>query len=173
MLAYLWNDPVWNKVIAGIILLVVTAAGARIANIHWWSAIMRWVFRVLSRRYRPAANIRVIDARPEEAGIGYPLKYRITMLNNTAVAAEVRVAEYRPKRVTLKRLVLEVLQLWFGEWLPDRDGVDRIAVYPQQQFRAWIGIDESKFNAQQVEALRGQIGTLVLSIDGEAVSIDL
>jgi hypothetical protein len=117
----------------------------------------------------------VIDARAEPAalGAGYPLKYRITMQNNTAMVAEVRIAEYRPKRVTLKRLVLEVLQLWFGEWLPAPDGVDRIAVYPQQQFRAWIGIDESKFNAQQVEALRGQIGTLVLRVDGEEVPVDL
>ena len=94
------------------------------------------------------------------------------MQNTSTECADVRVSEYRPRTVTLKQFVLDVLQVQLREWCP-RDGVDRVAVLPQQLFRAWIGIDERKFNEERVRALRGQIGTLVLSIDGQAISVAL
>jgi len=70
--------------------------------------------------------------------------------------------------------VFNVLQLDFhGRWFPQPDGVDRIAVLPQQLFRAWVGIDETKFKQDQVNQLRGRIGTLALMVDGKPVDIDL
>jgi len=63
--------------------------------------------------------------------------------------------------------------LKLGEWCPEDQGVDRIAVLPGQLFRAWVGPDESKFSQEQVTKLRGQLGTLVFLIDGAALNIDL
>jgi hypothetical protein len=95
------------------------------------------------------------------------------MQNNSTECADVRVSEYRPRTVTLKQFVLDVLQVQLREWCPRDNGVDCVAVLPHQSFRAWIGIDESRFSEERVRALRGQIGTLVLSVDGVAISVEL
>jgi hypothetical protein len=87
--------------------------------------------------------------------------------------ANVRVSEYRSRTVTLKQFVVDVLQVKLREWCPTSDGVDRLSVLPQQLFRAWIGLDERKFSEDQVNSLRGQIGTLVFLVDGKPVPIDL
>lgn len=87
-----------------------------------------------------------------------------------------RLSDYIPRTVTLRDLPLEILQLRFREqWWPWPDGVDRIAVLLHQSFRAWIGLDETMLSEGQANQLlsRGQIGTLVFSVNGKPVSIDL
>ena len=70
-------------------------------------------------------------------------------------------------------MVLSVLQIKFNRYFPEPDSAERIAVLPRQLFRAWIGIDETKFTDTQIMNLRGKIGTFVLSVNGEHVNLDL
>jgi hypothetical protein len=44
MLKKLWNDPVWSKVIAGVILSVIMAGLASFLN--WWPTIGRFIKKV-------------------------------------------------------------------------------------------------------------------------------
>ena len=44
MLKKLWNDPVWSKVIAGVILAVLAVIGTYLLN--WWSTIGRFIKRI-------------------------------------------------------------------------------------------------------------------------------
>ena len=192
----IWSDPVFSKVIAqGIIyfILVLVGLGWVGTLLDWWGSGFWWsiAFTVLGgvgglaggfvffrrEQQRPAPNIRVVDIDvPDQnpsLNLTYPLKCYVTMQNNSTQCIDVRISDYKPLNVTLKQFLLDVLQVRLRNWCPERDGVDRVAVFPQQQFRAWIGIDERKFNEERVRALRGQIGTLILSVDGEAVSIDL
>ena len=66
-----------------------------------------------------------------------------------------------------------VLQVKLREWYPDKEGVDRVSVLPGQQFKAWVGADDKKFTKDQLERLRGQIGNLVLKVNGQRVDISL
>jgi hypothetical protein len=191
----IWSDPVFSKVIAqGIIYFIAFLVGLGWVGAlwNWWSSGFWWSiactvlggigglaggFVLFRREQGHTPNIRVVDIDiPDQnpsLNLTYPLKCYVNMQNNSTECADVRIAEFRPLNVTLKRFVLDVLQVRLRNWCPERDGVDRVAVFPQQQFRAWIAVDERKFNEERVRALRGQIGTLVLSVDGKAVSIDL
>lgn len=142
---------------------------------HWRAEIRRWASKLLPRRYQPAASINLIHvAVVMNPSATFPLKCYVTMRSDSVYAADVRVAGYRPSAVTLQRLVLDVLQVKLGDrWFPQDHGVERIAVYPQQQFQAWIGLDSNRFDEHQARALIGQLGTLVLSVDGKPVSIPL
>jgi hypothetical protein len=85
-----------------------------------------------------------------------------------------RLYEYTPRKVTLKQFVPEVLQVRLRDkWYPMPDGVDRVALLPAQLCRAWVGLDEKKFDKEQVEKSLGQIGTLVFTINGERESINV
>jgi hypothetical protein len=170
-----WNDPVWSKVIAAVILAVFGSVGI---IFNWWKAGLRRLLRFIGVRIQSLPNIRRVNVEIPpldlERNPTYPIKCYVTLQNASTECAEVRVSEYRERTVTLKRFVFDVLQLDFrGRWFPQPDGVDRIAVLPQQLFRAWVGIDETKFNRDQVNQLRGQIGTLALMVDGKSVDIDL
>lgn len=173
--ARIWDDPVWSKVIAAGILALIGSIGI---IFNWWNAGFRRLVQLVGAKVRPAPNIRKIDVEipPQNPALrlGFPLKCYVTLQNASIECAEVRVSEYRARTVTLKQFVFDVLQLGFrGQWFPAPDGVDRIAVLPQQLFRAWVGVDERKFSEDQVNRLRGQIGTLVLLVDGKSVNIDL
>jgi hypothetical protein len=178
LLARLWDDPVWSKVIAAAVLAVIGSIFAWVGNVfNWWAAGLQRIICWLGMKYRPAPNIRVVDiVIPDQnpaLRLTFPLKCYVTMQNNSTECADVRVSEYRPRTVTLKQFVLDVLQVQLREWCPRDNGVDRVAVLPHQLFRAWIGIDESRFNEERVRALRGQIGTIVLSVDGVVISVEL
>jgi hypothetical protein len=98
------------------------------------------------------------------------------MRNDSTICADVRLSAYKPIKVTVKNVPLDVLQLRFGgEWCPRPNGVDRLAVLPGQLFRAWIGIDETKFNDEQAQEhlLQGEVGTLVFTINDSSVPVDL
>jgi hypothetical protein len=192
----IWSDPVFSKVIAqGIIYLIIVLVGLGWVGTlrDWWTSGFWWSvgFALLGgiggiaggfvffshQQYRPEPNIRVVDVIIPEQNpalrLNFPLKCYVTMQNNSTECADVRVSEFRERTVTLKQFLLDVLQVRLHEWYPAIDGVDRVAVLPQQLFRAWIGIDESKFTEDRVRALRGQIGTLVLSVDGKLITIDI
>lgn len=110
----------------------------------------------------------------DEAVEGYPLKVRIHLRNDSTVTVDLQVHEYRPELVTVKRFPTEVLQLRLRDsWYPKEHGAGRIALYPGQQFEAWIAPDEAKFTKAQVETYRGRIGTLVLLVNGQHVEIKL
>jgi hypothetical protein len=94
--------------------------------------------------------------------------------NDSDVAIDVQMQEYRPELVTVKGFPTEVLQVRLKDiWLPSPHGVGRIAVYPGQQFQAWIGLDEGRFNKAQVEGHRGRIGMLILLANGQNVPVKL
>jgi hypothetical protein len=122
-------------------------------------------------------KVRLVDvtipAQNPALRLSFPLKCYATLQNESAECVEVRVSEYRPRIVTLKRFVLGVLQVNMHGWYPRPDGVDRIPVLPQQSFRAWIGVDENKFSEVELNELRGQIGTLVFLVNGKPVAIEL
>jgi hypothetical protein len=111
-----------------------------------------------------------------EPPLTYPLKCYVTLRNDASESADVRLSSYQPRDVTIKDFPLDVLQVRFGrEWCPRPDGVDRVAVLPGQQFRAWIGLDERRFDAEKANdaLIAGKVGTLVFLINGKPVSIEL
>jgi hypothetical protein len=135
--ARLWDDPVWSKVIAAGIVAILGSVVAWIGTIfNWWKTGLQRLLTMMGARNRPAPNIRFIGAEipPQNPSLplGFPLKCYVTLQNASTECAEVRVSEYRPLTVTLKQFVFDVLQLNFhGRWFPAPDGVDRIAVLPQ------------------------------------------
>jgi TIR domain len=120
-------------------------------------------------------DIKVVDVAipPQDKGLNltYPLKCYVQLRNDSASCIDVHLAGYIPNTVTLKQFVSGVLQVKLGEWYPRPDGVDHVAVLPGQLFRAWVGLDESKFTEDEVRGRSGQIGTLVLTVNGAALNI--
>jgi hypothetical protein len=51
--------------------------------------------------------------------------------------------------------------------------VDRIAVLPDENVRAWIPIDENKYTTDEINGARGQIGTLVFKVNGKEERIKI
>jgi hypothetical protein len=203
----IWHDPVWSKVIAGVILALLAAAWATGAHFGLWPQLLGtypirvWLLLLLvavtllslvfllsgrntvlsaaKERNRPdlEPNITKIDVLtvPPDKGLtlSFPLKCYVQLRNDSALCADVGLLEYRPGTVTLKSFAVDALQLKLRNWVPVDHGLERIAVLPGQLFRAWIGADDSKFNAVQVNELRGRIGTLVFSVNGKRVDITL
>ena len=95
------------------------------------------------------------------------------MQNSSANCIEVKLTEYISDAVTIKQFVSDVLTVNLGGWHPRPNGVGQIAVLPGQLFRAWVDVDETKFTREQVEALRGKMGTLVFSINGDALHVNI
>ena len=130
------------------------------------------------RRLTPAApEIRKLSDRVEYDGVAaaaYPLKLRMHLRNDSTFTVDIQLQEYRPELITLMGFPTEVFQIRLRDsWYPKDHGAGRIALYPGQQFEAWIAPDDSKFNKAQVEGYRGRIGTLVLLVNGQNVEIKL
>jgi hypothetical protein len=135
------------------------------------------LLRDLTRQIRtlpPALNVKVVDIHipPQDDNRTFPLKCYVTLQNNSTTCADVRLSEYRAHKVTLKQFTFDALQVRLRDWEPEI-AVSRVAVFPEQLIRAWVGLDEKKFSADQVNELRGQIGTLILLVDGKPMPIDL
>jgi hypothetical protein len=125
-------------------------------------------------------DIRVIDVEitfspkdPQGRTLTYPLKCYVKLENSSMGCIDVKLSEYIPKKVANKQALSDVLQVRFGGWCPSPDGVGRLAVLPGQLFRAWVGLDETKFTREQVENQRGEIGTLVFSINGDVLNVNI
>jgi hypothetical protein len=194
MLKKIWHDPVWSKVIAAGIVAAV-AAGAGIISLpigqflltaspvpHWLLGLLGLIAfsAVMLAARRPGVRITPVgdseprdDKTPTTPPRTYPLKVYRVMRNDSTQPIEARIFDYRPGTVTLKKFVTGVLQVQLREWCPDEHGLDRIPVLPGQQFRAWVGVDENKFTKDQLDRLRGQIGTLVLVVNGRRINIAL
>lgn len=123
---------------------------------------------------RHVPQLRLVDTRISYfARLTYPLKCHVILQNVASEAADVRLIEFRPKDITLKRFLLEVLQIGFGQrWFPPEE-VAEVAVYSNQLLSAWIGVDETKFTELQVNQAKGRIGTLIFSVNNQNIAIDL
>jgi hypothetical protein len=122
----------------------------------------------------PLRIVKLSDQVEYDATATYPLKVRMQLRNDSTVAVDVQLQEYRPDLITVRALPTEVFQSRLRDlWYPKEHGAGRIALYPGQQCQAWITPDDGKFNREQVEAHRGRIGTLVLRVNGQDVEIKL
>jgi hypothetical protein len=193
MLKKIWHD-VLSRVIAGVIFALLATVWAAV-HFDWWPRLLNtypipfWMlvlialtffsFCFLFSRRRPEFKpiITKIDvlAVPPDKGLtlSFPLKCYVQLRNDSVIYADVTLVEYRPGAVTLKTFVVDALQLKLRNWAPTDHSLERIAVLPGQLFRAWVGVDDSKFNAGQVNEQRGRIGTLVFSVNGKRVDINL
>lgn len=178
---WLWADPVWSKVIAAVIAAGVLGFIGWMGTIfNWWTTAFGRVMRFISNRYRLTPALRVVDVsistpHPQQT-LTYPLKCYVTLRNISTECADITLFEYLPLNGPIKDFPLNVLQLRFGEdWWPKPDGVGRIGVLPAQLCRAWIGLDERILSEAHANRflLLGQLGTLVLSVNHQRVSIPL
>jgi|SRR5271165_335889 len=159
-----WQDSVWSKVIATIIVAVLASI---------WAAIQ---FRLLGRlRNYFSPKLTKIDVRiSDEPGKTFPLKVFVQWRNDSKKCVSVSLSEYRPERITLKRFVPSTLQILFQpRWVPEPEAAALVAVLPGQLCQAWVGADETKCNATQVEALIGKLGVLVIKVNGNDLSVQL
>jgi hypothetical protein len=159
-LKYAWNDSVWSKVIAGLIVAVIVAS---------LKTPRGWILRLLAPKL---ANVHAWAS--EQPGATYPLKYYVEMRNDSRRMMDVRLLTFSPNTVTLKRFIVDSLQLRLrDEWVPTKHSVERIAVLPGQSCRAWLGVDESKFSKTQLDSLTGKIGKLTVKVNWRSKSFDL
>jgi hypothetical protein len=213
-----WHDPVWSKVIAGIILAAGGAIFAAAIHFDWIpqltakNDIPTWVlvasvpailavgitisaiaFKKGGRtpvatleaqvavaprtstpeRERPRSTasgepLRLLDteiaANPEWQ---FPLKYYARFRNETNEPLDVRVVDYRPEMVELKQLIFAVLQVDWRGWWPRPDGVERMAIHPDQMMRLWIAVDDKRTSLHALPGFKGHIGTIILSVNGD------
>jgi hypothetical protein len=158
-----WEDSVWSKVIGGLIVAAILSFFALLN-----SGVRAW----FKKRMLP--NVTVTQIRvSDQPGKMYPIKIYIELRNDFRKCIEVSLSKYEPKAVTLKRFVPTTLQLSFSSWVPELEGVDRVALLPGQLCRAWVAADESKFTAEQVEGLLGNIGAFGLKVNGKEFTVQL
>jgi hypothetical protein len=159
-----WHDSVWSKVIAGIII-------ASLASI--WAAIRFGLLERLRSYNKPKLTKIDVQVSPQP-GKAYSLKVYVQLRNDFRKCVEVSLSEYRPEKITLKHFVPGTLQILFQpKWVPEPEAAERVAVLPGQMCRAWVGVDESKFNVDQVSAVIGALGILVLKVNRKDLPIQL
>jgi hypothetical protein len=139
-------------------------------------ALIQWGVSLFVAKRSDAAKITKLSDRIEWNGgnAAFPLTLRIQLRNDSGTAVGLELKEYRKNRVALaaKGLPPQALQIQFGnDWLP-RGCADKIAVLPEQQFQAFIGLDETSFGKADVERHRGKIGTLIFRVNGREIPIE-
>jgi hypothetical protein len=190
----IWKDPVGSKVIAAIIVGgAASIAGFRFRAFLWDEIsvplllllifvivaatgyfLFAWAYFKLPRELKPQITLVDVAANlPANRGATYPVKCYVTMRNDSRISVDVRLHQFKPSVVTLKAFAFDVLQIKVRDWVPAGYQADRIAVYPGQLFRAWLGVDDSKFDESKVNSLRGKIGTLTFMVDELPMSYDL
>jgi hypothetical protein len=158
--------PHWALVVLSValLLLAIMLAVARRAKTQ-------------SRSVDSGLKITQIDvwiAEDKRPNISFPLKVYCEMQNDSNRAVDVRLCPYIPDAVKVTRFTRGALQLKFPTgWLPQPDGLERVAVHPGQTFKAWVAPDETRFTKVTLEGLRGRIGTLVLDVDGQTIDMPL
>ncbi len=193
----IWHDPVWSKVIAALILtilsllggtlwksgasvfgisvplwlVVVVAAGTFAVSVVMMSGILRSIYG-----FTPELNLVseiIPDPDPNQAWT-FPLKCFVQFRNDSRGCIDVSISDYEPQAVTLKSLGIAVLQVQLNQkWLPADHGMNRLAVLPGQLLQGWIAPDETKFNSTQVRNLKGSLGTLTLLVNGKKLKYKL
>jgi hypothetical protein len=162
----IWNDPVWSKVIGGLIVIAVSGILGLLGKVSGFP----------KRFWQPALRKThaYVSDQSETADIEYPLKYYIEAINDSRKCVAVRVSDYASNAVTLQKFVPNTLQAMMPDgWHPRPNTTDSVALLPNQRCRAWIGIDATKFTKNQVEALEGRIGTLTLTANEKKISFEL
>ena len=48
-----------------------------------------------------------------------------------------------------------------------------MALYPDQRFQLWIGLDENRHTKDEMERTLGNIGKLILRVDGQDLQFQL
>lgn len=154
-----WNDPVWSKVIGGLITALILGS-SRLLN---WPKQF-WVPRL--RRTHAHAS--------EQTGAMYPLKYYLEIVNDSRRCVEVRVSEFVGNAVNLQKFVQNTIQILFdGKWFPTDLATEVAALLPNQRCRVWIGVDAKKFTKADLERLQGRIGILTLTANGKKIPFQL
>ncbi len=98
-----WKDPVWSKVIAGIIAAI---GGGIVTQLRY-----NWLDRLLDRW---KVKLVMTHSYPEvHPGAGYPLKYYVEMRNESSKCVAVRILRYDSKAISLKSFPPEVMQVRF------------------------------------------------------------
>jgi hypothetical protein len=126
------------------------------------------------------ASIREVDRKitfsltdPQGRDLNYPLKCYVDLINQSKDCIDVSLTDYVERSLPLKQFVPGVLQVDLGGWYPRPGGVRRLAVLPGQLFRVWVGFDEERYKKREVEKRRGEIGTLVFSVNGDALHVNI
>lgn len=126
---------------------------------------------------RDSTDVKITKLSDEIAYDGrgaptYPLKIRLHLRNDSNVPIDLQMDSFLPDYATLKAFPTEVLQCRMRDvWYPKEHGVGRLALYPGQQFQAWIAPDENRFDKARLESNRGRIGTLVFLANGLKVDL--
>src|SRR5262249_41603449 len=106
--------------------------------------------------------------------VSFPVKVFFQLRNESRAPVAVELSSFEKKQVILKQVPRAVLQVKRGDvWWPEERGLELIAVAPAQYVQGWLGIDETRFSVDVVKGLIGHLGTLVLSVNGELLSIPL
>jgi hypothetical protein len=162
-LLWAWHDPVWSKVITTMIIAVGASTGA---------AIKFQLVGRLKNYFSP--KLTKVNARlSEQVGKTYPLKYYVEFRNDFRKCIEVSLSEYRPGMIDIQVFVPTTMQIFFITWVPEQEGVDRVALLPGQKCRLWIAIDPNRFTANQVKAAVGKMGELVVKVNKKDFPVQL
>jgi hypothetical protein len=194
----LWHDPVWSKVIAAVIIALGSALYAWVGT-HWLPEIVNfnwWFFGIallgvlgglvggylISRQLDQSkpnittTSCRISPSPSPDTELKFPLKCYITLRNTSTKSADVQLSDYKSTAVTIDEFPFNVLQVQLGgHWFPNPNGASRIAVLPDQTFRAWVGLDHRNYSREFARELliKGRIGTLVFLVDGKKFNINL
>jgi hypothetical protein len=174
ILAKIWSDPVWSKVVAGLIVALIVwlipFTRSRVAAAFWA------LLHPQKPDVEPVVKVTHVIATPPDGSTRiFPLKLYVTFRNDSEVMADVRVLSYKSEVFKQRELAEGVLtvELLQDNFYPRDFAVNRIAVLPKQRFKAWIGLDEVINEASKINSFTGVLGTLTLSINGKTVPFDL
>jgi hypothetical protein len=172
-----WLHASWTYLIPVWLLVALVFLAIAGWTLFLWLTIEGTPDNGQQLRAEAEPNITVLDISippPDESKtLTYPLKCYVTLRNDSAACADVRISNFKPGAVLHKKFVTDVVQLKLREWSPSDHGLERVAVLPGQQFRAWIGVDEDQFNPEKVRSLQGRIGTLFFVVNGKTVPVNI
>jgi|HubBroStandDraft_5_1064220.scaffolds.fasta_scaffold03954_6 hypothetical protein len=198
----IWKDPVGAAVIAGIVLAAFTWGWGKLPSsnpefithsiaIPLWliiiavSGLLGALWKLLSQHettlretYNFESKLTLISMTvtlsPPAEKRTYPLKCSVFLRNESKGCIDVLLLRYEQEKVPMKIFRQGVLQIEVSTgWVPTDHGVDRIAVLPDENVRAWIPIDENKYTTDEINGARGQIGTLVFKVNGKEERIKI
>jgi hypothetical protein len=141
------------------------------------AGVLHLIAAILGRRRQinpphPHEDIKVyrtVARLDQTPGRKYPLKVYVELINSGNSCGEVAVSHWIPGKGIRAKVEPNVLQLWLGNsgWLPEGDGVDRVAVAPGQRCQLWIAPhpDYSQADLEQ-RCNAKRLGKLVIRVDG-------
>jgi hypothetical protein len=183
--------PHWILLCAALLLLLVASS-----VVPPWILLcatlllLLGIILVVARRSKPQTtavdsavkitliNVDARDARGAETKKPFPLKVYCEMVNDSNRPVDVQIWNYISKELKVSYITRGALQLKFLTGVPfvPNPSVERVAVFSGQTFSAWIAPDEKLFNKESFERSprgTGQMGTLVLKVDGREYRVPL